>query len=149
MLSFLRTPPSNFTWPHYCTRNEAHRLPATLPHGQAVFGVIQPARRTAEEPALGRGFPKHSLHPTEGQALCRPCTAVPSYHQSPSSTPQAAKEEAGQEIFTFSNRTDSTECQSQSGTPSLLGPSRDPISHRGSFFLPMQDTCTQPDSKTL
>ena len=66
-----------------------------------MFRVIQPIHRTAKEPALGYGFPKHALHPTEGQALCRPCTAVPSYHWSPSSVPQAIKDEARQENLHF------------------------------------------------
>lgn len=102
---------SSFTWPHNYTRNEAYLLPATLPHRHMVFRVVQPIHRTAEEPALGRGFPKHPPHPMEGQALCRPCTAVPSYHRSPSSMPQATKDDTGQGIFTFSNRINPTECQ--------------------------------------
>lgn len=100
---------SSFTWPHSYTRNEAYLPPATLQHRHAVFQIVQPTHRTAEEPALGCGFPKHPLHPTEGQALCKLCTAVPSYHRSPSSVPQATKDEAGQEIFIFSNRINPTE----------------------------------------
>lgn len=126
MCSLLLILLSSFTWPHNYTRNEAHLLPATLPHRHAVFRVIQPIRRTAQEPAPGRGFPKRPLHPL--------------YHQSPRSMPQ---------IFTFSNRINPTKCQLWSCTPFLLGTSRESISHRCLCFLPTQDTCAQPDFKTL
>lgn len=55
----------------------------------------------------GTQLPKTPSAPDRGAdtvQTCRPCTTVPSFHRSPSSVPQAAKDEAGQEIFTFSNR---------------------------------------------
>lgn len=105
--------------------------------------------RTTKEPALGHAFPRHPQHPMKGQALCRLCAMVPSYHWSHSSVPQSTKEKAGQNTFILPNRINPSECQLWSCPPFLIGTSPESISHHYLLFLPMQDTCSQLDCKML
>lgn len=57
--------------------------------------------RTIKEPALGHAFSRHPLHPTEGQALCRPCAMVSPYHWSPSSMPNPQRKKLGRTRLYF------------------------------------------------